>query len=239
MAKKSVKKIAAKDADQYMLRLPPGLRNQVARRAAENGRSMNTEIIDAIEKHLRDADRITKLWDLFEKHREDLEAIPHIWGAVEDLEYQVQRLTGDSMGSLTEWRYEKERAARPPITAEQAAELRGLVKEMGRDEAWFVESLRVPSVEAIKDSDFSEAKGLLSQERDRRRYEKERAARPPITAEQAAEIRGLVKERGRDEAWLVESLRVPSIEAIKDLDFSRVKRILSEMIDRRKKNAPT
>ena len=53
MAKRSMKKIASKNADQYMFRLPPGLRDQVARRAAENGRSMNTEIIDAIENHLR------------------------------------------------------------------------------------------------------------------------------------------------------------------------------------------
>ena len=50
MAKKTAKKIAGKDADQYMLRLPDGLRDRVAKRATENGRSMNTEIIEAIEK---------------------------------------------------------------------------------------------------------------------------------------------------------------------------------------------
>jgi hypothetical protein len=44
--------IAPKKAAQYMLRLPPGLRTLVANRAAENGRSMNTEIIDAIQRHL-------------------------------------------------------------------------------------------------------------------------------------------------------------------------------------------
>ena len=71
------------------------------------------------------------------------------------------------------------------------------------------------------------------------RHEKEKAARPPITADQVAAIRDRVKELGLDEAKLSKQLRVPSIEAIKDLDFSRVKRILSEMIDRRKKNAPT
>lgn len=46
------RKIAAKGADQYMLRLPRGLRNRVARRAVENGRSINTEIVDAVQKHL-------------------------------------------------------------------------------------------------------------------------------------------------------------------------------------------
>jgi hypothetical protein len=44
----TARKIAAKDADQYMLRLPPGIRNRVAKRAAKNGRSMNTEIVEAI-----------------------------------------------------------------------------------------------------------------------------------------------------------------------------------------------
>lgn len=48
----AARKIAAKGAEQYMLRLPLGLRNRVARRAAANGRSMNTEIVDAVQKHL-------------------------------------------------------------------------------------------------------------------------------------------------------------------------------------------
>ena len=75
MAKKLAKKIAAKDA-QCMLRLPPGLRDKVATRAAQNGRSMNTEIIEAIERHLQGADRITRLWEFFERHRESIESIP-------------------------------------------------------------------------------------------------------------------------------------------------------------------
>jgi predicted DNA-binding protein len=170
VVKKTVKKIATKDADQYMLRLPPGLRDQVARRAAENGRSMNTEIIDAIEKHLRDADRVTQLWDLFEQHRENLEAIPHIWDAVEHLEHQVERLTGDSMGPLTSWRYEMEEkareAARPPITTDQVAAIRGLIKETRVNEAKLLELLRVPGVEEIKD--FNRAMSILDQVRQKK-----------------------------------------------------------------------
>jgi hypothetical protein len=146
MTKKSGKKIAAADADQYMLRLPPGLRDRVARRAAENGRSMNTEIIDAIEKHLEGADRITHLWYLFEKNRENLEAIPHIWAAVEDLEHEKERETGRS-GSLTNWRHEQEKAARPPITADQVAAIGDRVKELGMD----------------RKLDFSTLLGLLQQ----------------------------------------------------------------------------
>jgi predicted DNA-binding protein len=154
--KKSAKKIAAKDADQYMLRLPPGLRDQVARRAAENGRSMNTEIIDAIEKHLRDADRVTKLWEAFEKHRANIEAIDLIFHAVDHLEYAVGELTGDGFhGVLSRARDEEQKAARyaklPPITAEQAATIRDLINETGVSESSLLKSLAAASIEEIKD----------------------------------------------------------------------------------------
>jgi predicted DNA-binding protein len=120
VAKKPAKKIAGKDADQYMLRLPPGLRDRVAHRAAESGRSMNTEIVEAIEKHLEGADRMTRLWEFIEKHRENVEALDHIWDAVEYLESRVEKIDGEGSGVLTEWRYKKEeedrrrREKRPP-----------------------------------------------------------------------------------------------------------------------------
>jgi hypothetical protein len=120
MPKKTAKKIAGKDADQYMLRLPTGLRDRVARRAAENGRSMNTEIIDAIENHLRGADRVTQLWETFEKHRANIEAIGLIWDAVDHLEHTVGGLTrGDFRGVLDKARDKELEAARqamPPMT---------------------------------------------------------------------------------------------------------------------------
>jgi hypothetical protein len=123
MTKKPAKKIAAADADQYMLRLPPGLRDRVARRAAENGRSMNTEIIDAVEKHLRDADRITQLWEMFEKNPLDL-----IWAAVEDLERAVSKLNGDPPGRLTQRRHDRERFYEQ---ADQAIEQMRLKADVG------------------------------------------------------------------------------------------------------------
>lgn len=101
---KKAKKIAAKDADQYMLRLPPGLRDRVAKRATENGRSMNTEIIEAIEKHLEAADRVTELSDFLRKHRESIEAIDHLWGAIEDIEQYLSRTSGGiSPQTLSTW----------------------------------------------------------------------------------------------------------------------------------------
>jgi hypothetical protein len=158
--KKSVKKIAAKGAEQYMLRLPPGLRDSVARRAAENGRSMNTEIIEAIEKHLRDADRVTQLWEVFEKHRDNIEALDSIRRAVESLETEVSRLSdGEFHGYLT-WREFAREASMPPITAEQAAVIRGLVKEARADEGDFLAYMRASSIEEIRD--FEKAASALS-----------------------------------------------------------------------------
>lgn len=57
--------IANKDADQYLLRLPDGLREQIRERADANGRSMNTEIIAALTQWLLDEqsvlERLTRI----------------------------------------------------------------------------------------------------------------------------------------------------------------------------------
>lgn len=53
--------IATKNADQYMLRLPDGIREQIKERADANGRSMNTEIIDSIKRHLDRSDRLSEI----------------------------------------------------------------------------------------------------------------------------------------------------------------------------------
>ena len=44
-----------------MLRLPDGLRERAKRRAADNGRSLNTEIVAALERHLESGDRLAEL----------------------------------------------------------------------------------------------------------------------------------------------------------------------------------
>lgn len=53
--------IARKGDVQYMLRLPVALRERVKARAADNGRSMNTEVIAAIERHLVASNRLDEL----------------------------------------------------------------------------------------------------------------------------------------------------------------------------------
>jgi hypothetical protein len=164
VTKKSIKKIAAKDADQYMLRLPPGLRDSVARRAAENGRSMNTEIIEAIEKHLRDADRLTQLWEVFEKHRENIEALDSIRAAIQELQRKVGLTGGVLHGDFGRTPEVAEREAReagmPPITAKQAAIIRGLLEEEKLDEAKLLAYMRASSIEEIRD--FEKAVGIIT-----------------------------------------------------------------------------
>jgi predicted DNA-binding protein len=162
VAKKSVKKIVPKDADQYLLRLPSGLRERVARRAGENGRSMNTEIIDAIEKHLMDADRVTRLTEAFERHLPNIETIDLIYDAVYHLENRVRTLTGgEYYGVLNRARDEELKAARqaklPPITAEQAAKIRELINESGFGEDSFLRTIGAASIEEIKDFERAEA----------------------------------------------------------------------------------
>jgi predicted DNA-binding protein len=156
MPKKSSGKVAGKRADQYMLRFSEGMRDRLAKLAGANGRSMNAEILEAIEKHLEGADRVTQLWEVFEKHRENIEALDSIRGAVEELERAVGHLTdGEFYGRLRRTREAAEREAReasmPPITAEQAAVIRRLIQETGADEARLLKLLGVPTIEEIKD----------------------------------------------------------------------------------------
>jgi hypothetical protein len=91
VAKKTAKKIAARDADQYMLRLPPGMRDAVANLAESNGRSINTEIVAAIEQHLKGPGRLDAIESFIEKHRQMLEQMSeYVWfgegGVLADLE---------------------------------------------------------------------------------------------------------------------------------------------------------
>lgn len=55
---------AGRGSDQFMIRFPAGMREAVARRAAENGRSINTEVIAAVQKclgHDTEKDRLRAL----------------------------------------------------------------------------------------------------------------------------------------------------------------------------------
>jgi plasmid stability protein len=53
MAKKKTasKTRPGRGSDQFIVRLPPGMRDTLADLAAEHGRSMNAEVVDALAKH--------------------------------------------------------------------------------------------------------------------------------------------------------------------------------------------
>ena len=145
MAKKAGKKIAAKDA-QCMLRLPPGLRDKVAARAAQNGRSLNSEIIEAIERHLQGADRITRLWEFFEWHRESIESVPLLLTAVENLEISAER-SGEFHGVLQRRR----ESAPPSVTGEPAERLKAAIDAMRTHSRDFEERIRATRRKEQKD----------------------------------------------------------------------------------------
>jgi len=88
------------DRDRIIVRLPDGMREQLARVAEANGRSVTAEVVTAIEKHLQDIDRITEIWQFIEKHRENIELLDSIWGAVIDVEGRVGKLDGNGWGTL-------------------------------------------------------------------------------------------------------------------------------------------
>jgi Arc-like DNA binding dprotein len=155
------------DRDRIIVRLPDGLRDQLAAFAEANGRSMTAEVVAAIQEHLRGATRIAQLWDFFERHRQnielieqhrpDIELIPIVRRSVENLELFAQEANDEFPSSLRNFRMYKEREAReaalPPITDEQAKQIRALIKEAEMDEALLLKIFKAPSVEEIRDFD--------------------------------------------------------------------------------------
>ena len=166
MPKKSGANVAAKRADQYMLRFPHGMRDRLAKLAGANGRSMNAELLEAVEKHLQGSDRTTQIWEFLEKHRENIETISEIWRGLENLEYEVRPLI-EERDYAARIRAQSEHRTRvanlPAITAEQAAVIRRLIQETGANEERLLELLEASSVEEIKE--FDRVVSILEQRR--------------------------------------------------------------------------
>jgi predicted DNA-binding protein len=154
MAKKTVEKRAGRGSDQYMIRFPDGLRDRLASRAAENGRSMNTEIVEAIERHLQGSDRISEMWQFIQEHREDIKAIDRIRNAIYVLEASASHHDDEFHGALRAHRDAERRAAEiaalPIVTRDQAATIRALVTETKADEKLLLQYLRAEKVEDIR-----------------------------------------------------------------------------------------
>ena len=52
---------AGRGSDQFVIRFPEGMRDRIANLAAANGRSMNAELIDRLEKSMVDSDNLKDL----------------------------------------------------------------------------------------------------------------------------------------------------------------------------------
>lgn len=70
---------AGRGSDQFVIRFPEGMRDRIAHLAAANGRSMNTELIDRLEKSMVDSDNLkdlevslAELWVKVQDHEEYL-----------------------------------------------------------------------------------------------------------------------------------------------------------------------
>jgi len=159
LTKKSGTKRSERSGEQYLIRMPLGLRERIAQRASQNGRSVSAEIVEAIEKHLEGAERITQIWETLKKHQQDIEDIGLIRQAVLNLEAAMGVAASDTdfygiLSRALEQRLETERVRKlPPITAEQAAHIRELIKQTAAPEDKLLQLLKASSVEEIKEYD--------------------------------------------------------------------------------------
>ena len=141
------------DRDRIIVRLPDGMRDQLAKTAEANGRSVTAEVVAAIEKHLESADRVTQIWETLKKHQRDIEDIELIRQAVLSLESAM----GPNFYGVLRTDFDRRKAEMvaklPPISAEQAAHIRALIKETDAPEAedWLLQILNASRIEEIKE----------------------------------------------------------------------------------------
>ncbi|WP_333919435.1 Arc family DNA-binding protein [Bradyrhizobium sp. CCBAU 45321] len=64
-----------RDSEKFILRMPAGMRDRIAKMAAQNGRSMNSEIIAALEKYVEATDSISLLWDAIDELQKQIDDI--------------------------------------------------------------------------------------------------------------------------------------------------------------------
>lgn len=73
---------AGRGSDQFVVRLPPGMRDKIAEVAERNGRSMNAEIVSILESSLKVESEYGPLD----------EVIGEIWNAIESLQREVNAI---------------------------------------------------------------------------------------------------------------------------------------------------
>jgi predicted DNA-binding protein len=242
-----VRTASKQETDQFLFRLPSELRERLAQRAAANSRSMAAEVIEAIEKHLTSADRVTQLWELFGKHQQYIEAIPSILSAIGEIEGYLEDLCSSFPEDYgpgyapklfppkfqASWkdRYYAhiDTAALPLLTADQVQTIKTLLKETDTDEEKFLHEMMEPRIEDIRGFDFQRARKILE---GRRR----------ITADQVQTIKTLLKETDTDEEKFLAAILgdgrlrylavtpgdAHRVEDIRSFEFEKAREILEQ-----------
>lgn len=163
VAKAKKQAVSAHDLDRIIVRLPPGMRDQIADMAEANGRSMTAEVVAALEQHLKGPDRLAGIEAFIEQNREDIEAIGTIWQAVESLESYAEGMGDGFRGHLRAILQKSLRELReskmPTISADQAKEIRRLLKTSGANEQKFLRYMKAEKIEDIRD--FEKAVGAI------------------------------------------------------------------------------
>jgi predicted DNA-binding protein len=143
---------AGRGADQFMVRFPAGVRERLAEMASNNGRSMNAEVIAAVEQALRGPDRLSAMEDFIEKYREQIKVIEDLEHSIKSLEefcvaaeYAIRKLENPGFEVRGHLYGDEGR----PITPEQAKRIRTLMAETDTDEARLLAYLGASSIETI------------------------------------------------------------------------------------------
>jgi predicted DNA-binding protein len=70
--KKKPQATTGRGSDKFILRLPEGMRARIQALAAQKGRSMNSEVIAALEKYIENDDSTGLLWDAVEELQNEI-----------------------------------------------------------------------------------------------------------------------------------------------------------------------
>ncbi|MEY9121312.1 Arc family DNA-binding protein [Bradyrhizobium yuanmingense] len=135
--------------DQYLIRLPDGMRLKLSKLAEANGRSMNAEIVSALEQHLTGSDRLSAIESSIQNHDR----------TVQELAARIRTLEDFAIVARFRNFREELQTSETGLTPREAAELRALLKRTGVSEARLLEKLAAPSIEEIKD--FGDAVSAL------------------------------------------------------------------------------
>jgi hypothetical protein len=101
MAKKGVKATkAGRGSDQFMVRMPPGMRSALAEEAARNGRSMNAEIVSRLAFTFEEMLSAEGLIALSKRLQANVEGLEELLFDIRDIDLEAFISDQQSKGSV-------------------------------------------------------------------------------------------------------------------------------------------